>query len=151
GKKRSKRESLGTDRDLAIAELARRCSLKTGVTVEPVEKLSVEEAARRWLSTYVATNRSGASLQKLAAQRVRDYLNPLLGHLLLGRVTRNDVRKYRLAVESSVFEEDDGHRERRRTRPLSPQTVRHILSDLRCLLNWCVESEFIERSPFPQE
>ncbi len=149
GKKISRRENLGTDRDLAIAELAKRRSLKTCVAISPVEELSVREAARRWLLGYVAIHRVPKT-QKLAAQRVRDYLDPILGHVLLNRLTANHVAQYRIKVQESAFEEVTGERARRRTRRLSVQSVRHILSDLRCLLNWCEDYELIERSPFPR-
>jgi integrase len=33
---------------------------------------------------------------------------------------------------------------------LSPQSVKHVLSDLRCLLNWCEDAGLVERSPFPR-
>jgi integrase len=33
---------------------------------------------------------------------------------------------------------------------LAPQSVSHGLSDLRRLLNWCVECGYLERSPFPR-
>jgi len=33
---------------------------------------------------------------------------------------------------------------------LSPQSVKHVLSDLRCILNWCEDSGLVERSPFPR-
>ena len=134
---------------LAIARLPSLRSLTTDTALEPVAELSIEEASRRWLSSYVPTAR-GPKTQKLAAQRVRDYLNPLLGHVLLHRVTPDIVRKYRADVERSAFKQGVGERERGRTRQLSPQSVRHILSDLRCLLNWCEDSELIERSPFPR-
>jgi integrase len=33
---------------------------------------------------------------------------------------------------------------------LSVQSVKHVLSDCRCLLNWCEDAGLIERSPFPR-
>jgi site-specific recombinase XerD len=72
----------------------------------------------------------------LAAQRIRDYLVPSIGHLLLGRVSGEGVRRYRLWLEK---------------KELSVQSVRHILSDLRCLLNWCESSGLLERSTFPKK
>jgi len=35
-------------------------------------------------------------------------------------------------------------------RTKTAQSVRHILSDLRCLLNWCEDSGLVDRSPFPR-
>ncbi len=83
---------------------------------------------------YVATARREQD-QRLAAQRVRDYLLPCLGHLLLRRLSREHVRAYRLWLEKHE---------------LSQQSVRHVLSDLRCLLNWCEDCGLLDRSPFPR-
>ena len=124
-----KRLSLGTDFDEACRRL--RSLKREGV---PNASESIEDAARRWLSTYVSTAR-GARDQRLAAQRVRDYLVPHLGHFQLNRVTADHVRSYRLALEKQ---------------PLSVQSVRHVLSDLRCFLNWCEDCGLLGRSPFPR-
>jgi integrase len=124
------RTALGSDYEEACRLLR---SLKTDVT-EPGPDVTVEEAARRWLSGYVPTVR-GERDQRLAGQRVKDYLDRCLGHLLLVKLTRDNIRAYRLWLEK---------------RELSPQSVKHILSDLRCLLNWCEDSGLVERSPFPR-
>jgi integrase len=63
------------------------------------------------------------------------YLEPFLGHLLLSKVTRDDLRAYRLHLE--------------RLGRLKPQSVRHILADARCLLRWCEDSGLIESAPIP--
>jgi integrase len=128
---RVRRISLGRDRDIAIARLR---SLKTGVTNEPASELSVDEASRRWLSSYVSTAREPKS-RKLAAQRVRDFLEPRLGHLRLGSLKREDIRGYRLWLERQE---------------LSVLSVRHILSDCRCFLRWCEDDGLLDRSPFPR-
>jgi integrase len=121
------KRSLGTNYQLALARLR---SLKDeGLPSE----LTVEEAAEQWLTSYVPVQRKD---QALARQRVRDYLVPCLGHIVLGRLTREDCRSYRLWLER---------------RGKSLQTVRHILSDLRCLLNWSEDSGLIDRSPFPRK
>lgn len=124
------RVSLGTNYEEACDRL--RSLKKDGVT--PTSAVSVQDAARRWLSSYVPTVR-GERDQRLAKQRVRDYLNRFMGHTLLHRVTGEDVRAYRLWLEK---------------RKLSTQTVKHILSDLRCFLNWCEDSGLVERTPFPR-
>ena len=121
------KRSLGTDYQLALARLR---SLKDeGLP----SRLTIEEAAEQWLTSYVPTQRKDT---KLAKQRVRDYLRPCLGHLLLSRLAGEDCRSYRLWLEK---------------RGKSPQTVKHILSDLRCLLNWCEDSGLVDRSPFPRK
>lgn len=121
------KRSLGQDYQLA---LARSRSLKDhGVP----SHLTLEEAAQRWLESSVPLQRKDPSLP---AQRVRDFLTPCLGHLLLSRLSGEECRGYRHWLERQGK---------------SPQTVKHILSDLRCLLNWCEESGLIERSPFPRK
>src|SRR5437660_1039262 len=76
---KDKRISLGTDYDEAKRRL--RSLKREGV---PIASERVEDAAGNWLSSYVSTTR-GARDQKLAAQRVRDYLVPHLGHFQLNR------------------------------------------------------------------
>jgi integrase len=121
------KRSLGTNYQLALTRLR---SLKSeGLP----SQLTLEEAAQQWLTSYVPVQRKDVTL---AAQRVRDYLVPCLGHFILGRLSREDCRAYRLWLEK---------------RGKSPQTVRHILSDLRCLLNWCADSGLLDHSPFPRK
>jgi integrase len=127
---RSVRVALGDDYEEACRRLR---SLKTDVT-EPCPDVTVGEAARRWLSGYVPTVR-GERDQRLAAQRARDYLDRCLGHFLLRKLTADHVRSYRLWLEKHE---------------LSPQSVKHVLSDLRCLLNWSEDVGLTDRSPFPR-
>lgn len=122
--------SLGTDYDEACRRLR---SLKQQDV--SLESPSVAEAARRWLSVYVPAAR-GERDQGLAAQRVRDYLVPNLGHFRLHKLKADHLRVYRLRLEKSH---------------LSSQSVRHILSDVRCFLNWCEDTGLIERSPVPRK
>jgi integrase len=67
--------------------------------------------------------------------RVTKYLETGLGHLLLHRLTREHIRSYRLWLEKQ---------------PISLTTVSHILSDVRCLLLWCVDAGLLDSSPFPR-
>ena len=85
------KRSLGTDYDEASRQLR---SLKREGVAPPVP-VSVGDAARRWLSSYVLTVRRERD-QRLASQRVRDYLIPQLGHVLLHRLSREQLRAYRL-------------------------------------------------------
>jgi integrase len=101
----------------------------------PRTRITVEEASLEWLSGYVATVR-GVKDRKLAAQRVRDYLIPFLGAFSLSHVSAETLRGYRLWLEK---------------RPLSVQSVRHILSDIRCFLRWCEDRDLIDRSPVPRK
>ncbi len=122
--------SLGKDFDVASRKLREfdRRDL-------PLVQITVREAAKRWLESYIATNRS-AKCQKDAAQRVRDYLEPQLGYRQLGRVTKDDLRAYRLWLEK---------------RDLGVLSVRHILADARCMLRWAEDSGWIDRAPVPRK
>ena len=128
---RIRRISLGSDYTEALSRLR---SLKRDGGVTPQSTATLGEAARRWLSSYVPTVRAGKG-QQLAEQRVRDYLEPFLGHLLLSRISPEDIRAYRLHLGKT---------------DLSLQSVRHVLSDLRCILNWCHDGGLIDASPFPR-
>ena len=109
--------------------------LATGLSVEPKSGTTVGEVATRWLDGYVRMHR-GEKGQQSAGQRVRDYIGPYFGAMELSRVKREDVREFRLWLETRTH--------------LSLTTVGHVLSDLRCLLNWCEDGGLVERSPFPR-
>lgn len=70
----------------------------------------------------------------IATRRIEMYLQPALGERPLAELSGDDIRRYRLALEARGF---------------APQTVRHLLSDLRCILYWAVDGNRIPRSPFP--
>jgi len=122
--------SLGADFDVASRKLR-----ELDQRERPLVQITVREAAKRWLESYIATNR-GAKSQSNAAQRVRDYLEPHLGYKQLGRVTKDDLRAYRLWLEK---------------RGLAVLSVRHILADVRCLCRWAEDSGWIDRSPVPHK
>jgi integrase len=129
----------GSERWIALgSDFAKACdrarALAAGLEVSRKDG-TVGQAAQRWLESYVRTQRS-AKGQKLTAQRVRDYLDPFFGQMLLGRVVREDVRSFRLWLESKTS--------------LSLASVSHVLSDVRCLFNWCEDAGMVERSPFPR-
>jgi integrase len=96
--------------------------------------MTVKAAAKGWLKSYIATNRAPKSCVN-AGQRVRDYLEPFLGYKLLSKVSKEDLRAYRLWLEKKCRK---------------PQTVAHILSDARCLFRWCEDSGWLDRSPVPR-
>jgi integrase len=121
--------SLGLDRTVAKRRL--RSLTSDG---PPQDEVTLAEAARRWLEVYIPTARAAKSA-KLAAQRARDYIDPQLGHFLVQRLTGDQIRTFRLRLENSH---------------LSIQSVKHVLSDLRSILNWCEGSGLIDRSPFPR-
>jgi len=121
------------------ADFARACdtarALSAGLTVVPAKAGTVSGACERWLESYIQTARSEKG-QKLAAQRVRAYIEPFFGHMLVERVSREDVRSFRLWLQSRTA--------------LSVGSVWHVLSDVRCLFNWCEDAGLVERSPFPR-
>jgi integrase len=96
--------------------------------------LTVAEAVKRWLETYVPTARSEYN-QGQSESRCRRYLNKFMGTTQLSRVARDDLRRYRIWLE---------------THPLSPNTVKHLLSDARCFFNWCVDDGLLDYSPVPR-
>lgn len=121
--------SLGPDLRKAVRRLR-----ELQVSGPTESQLTVGQAARVWLDTYIATARNPRN-QRDARARVAKYLNPAIGKRVLDRVAPDDLRGYRLWLE--------GH-------GLSQQTVAHILSDARCLFNWCAEAGLIVKSPVPR-
>jgi len=115
-------------------ESATDCGVPLAAPRRSRSRSTVAEAAERWLQLYVSTARS-AKNAGMAAQRVRDFLVPTLGHIPVDAMLPDDVRIYRLDLEK---------------RGLAPRTVRHLLTDLRCLLRWAVEARLLVRTPFPR-
>jgi integrase/recombinase XerD len=124
--------SLGADYTAAVKKAR---DIRSGVVSVLTGRVTVGQAGERWLETYIQTQR-GETSRRTAGQRVRDYLDPFMGHMLIERVTGEDVRAYRLWLE-------------RKTK-LSVTSIWHLLSDCRCLLRWCEDSGLVERSPFPR-
>ena len=124
--------SLGRDFEDARAKLKQ---IRSGGLKLPESRLTIGEAAERWLDGYVATQRTEQG-QQLARQRFRDFLEPCMGLALLEKLRGEDIRAYRLWLE-------------RKTK-LGPTSVWHVLSDCRCLLNWCEDTGLVDRSPFPR-
>ena len=100
----------------------------------PPTRTTVREAAKKWLDVYVKTARNEKNHQ-LATRRVDMYLKPGLGFRLLSKVSKEDIRRYRLWLEK---------------KKISLQTVSHILSDCRCFFLWCEDAGYIDRSPVPR-
>lgn len=99
------------------------------------ERLTVAVAAQRWLDTYVQTARNPKGAH-LAQTRVKMYLAEYLGPKLMSWVSKDDLRRYRLWLEK---------------RPISSQTVSHVLSDARCMFRWCEDSGIIDQAPIPRK
>jgi len=122
--------SLSRDFDKACGKLKKIRSDGT-----PLSRMRVKEAVERWLATYIRTARNPQN-RKLAKDRAEQYLIPRIGHMFVDKLTADDVRLYRVALE-------DTH--------LSVQTVVHLLSDLRCFFNWCEDTGLVVRSPVPRK
>jgi integrase len=97
-------------------------------------ELTLLQAGERWLTTYVATTRNPKG-QRLARSRFGKYVQGGLFPTTLRELNSDHIRELRLMLE-------DHWR-------LSPYTVMHVLSDLRCFLRWAVSLGLLERSPFP--
>lgn len=99
-----------------------------------ITHLTVHKAAEEWFRTYVQNARSQYGIKQTAA-RIERFLEPFLGHLFLHRLSPQDLRAYRLWLEE---------------KGLAALTVKHILGDARCLLNWAEDAGYLDRSPFPK-
>lgn len=98
-------------------------------------EISFYDAGVRWITTYVATTRNPKG-QQLAWTRFRRYaMSSVLSVLELDEIEEDDIRRFRIDLESKWR--------------LSPYTVTHVLSDLRCFFRWAVGVGLLERSPFP--
>ncbi len=124
--------ALGTDFGLAQRKLR---EIRSGGTPLGETRMTVHQAAARWLETCIKTQRNEKG-QRLTAQRVRDYLDPFMGHMLVEKVGGDDIRAYRLWLE--------------RQGRLSLASVGHVLADCRCMLRWAEDGGLIERCPFPR-
>ncbi len=123
--------NLGKDRERAEQEFHR---IRAGG--HPVARVTVGQAAEKWLAGRVATARNEKGRQ-LAATRVHKYLVPHLGHRWLRHLSGEHLRGYVQWLGAP-------------TQGLEPQTVAHVLSDARCFLLWGVEEGLLNRSPFPR-
>jgi integrase len=130
------REKLGQTqkemRDRLKLVLSRKADLFDGL-------MKVGSAVEEWLNTYVRTQRN-PRVAKLTRQRAEHYLLGYFGAKRLRDITRAGLRSYRVWL----------HEQAHRGKPLSPQTVSHILADARCFLNWAVDNEILAASPWPR-
>jgi integrase len=117
--------------DFALARRKHHELMATGIV--PIGRMTVADAAKRWLDHHVAAQRNTKN-QRDSASRVRDHLGPFLGKLLVARLAGSDFQAYRVHLES---------------KGLSAQTVRHLLADARCLCRWLELERLVFRSPFP--
>src|SRR5262245_3395904 len=120
--------SLGLDFETAKQRLR---SLKNE---GPRTDATVAEMVEHWLKIDVPTRRNEHG-QRDTKARAKNYLVPFLGYMRLRGLAPDRVQQYRLELE---------------TQHLAVRSVAMNLSDLRRLLNWCVESGYLDRSPFPR-
>ncbi len=128
---RERRKSLGRDFGKAVLKLHR---LRAGIEVRD-PAATVSAMGRKWLDTDVRTRRT-TSGRKDAESRFKHLLEPFLGYRAIESVRPDDLRAYRIWIES------------RKT--YKPETVRHNLADARRFFNWCVDAGYLDRSPFPR-
>jgi len=147
---------LGDDRKAADEKLGQIKAGKRRV----LTRVPVNAAVSEWLDTSIATSRNEKG-QKMASVRAKKYLlkfkDPKTGETFAGALLEDiepdTVRKYRLWLEK-MAPRTSKKPPKKGTEPkkgLSPNTVTHVLGDLRAFLNWCVETKRLDRSPFPRK
>lgn len=109
------------------ARMARRRLDRESPTAPTVRMLS-----ERWLADHVMLNRT-AQNHRDAAARLSRHVLPVIGSQRLDELNRTHLARLRRVLEA---------------KSLSPQTVHHVLSDVRAMLRYGVETEMIRRSPF---
>ncbi len=114
----------------------RKLERKLEDTSTPIVKagVTVTQLAEKWLKEYVPARRNLKD-QKLAFQRYRDHIEPVIGHMKLAQVAPSDLRHLKVELGK---------------RGLALNSVRHVLSDFRCMLNFA-EKElcWLEKAPIP--
>lgn len=124
--------SLGPDLDLAIIRFHR---IRSG-DLAP-SRVTLKRAIKLWRDSRGKKKRSARYLEDTLARLAR-YVEPELGARALPTIAPSDLE--RLAVHLR-----DDHPQ------LKPETHRHILSDLRCVLRWAVDEGLLHRSPIPRD
>jgi len=123
-------EPLGSDYQTACRKLRDR---RRNGRVHYSE-LTVMELAAQWLATYVSTARAERNV-RMSRQRFEKFVKPFFAAIRADRLTGEKIREFRLWLEKQA---------------ISAQTVKHILADLRCMLNWAEDAGYLDRSPFPR-
>ena len=101
----------------------------------PTREGNVKQWAKRWLEIYVAVHRTPRALRD-ATSVVDRYLAPFLGSIQIRKLAPDDLRRYRLFLQS-------------RKKPLSLQTIACYLSDVKCFVHWLESSGAIHKAPIP--
>src|SRR2546428_4685520 len=70
----------------------------------------------------------------------------------LRRVNGDNLRAYRLHLDGPMpVRSRQGRILPGKAKTLTPQSVKHILSDVRCFLNWCEDAGLLDRSSVPRK
>lgn len=128
GRETERTIALGNDFQLARVAYERQRRRQEEWRGQP----TVEVFVPRWIADYITPMRSGKG-PGLAEQRMRDYTLPVIGHLLVPEVTEADLMRLRAALDRTA---------------LSTLSVRHVLSDVRCMFRFAQAAALIARSPF---
>ncbi len=119
--------------------------LRKGTYKSPSERRASADTgsglAALWAKVYLPVARNPKGV-KLAQKRMEQYVLPFMGSMQLGKVTKDTVRQYRAHLEGLKNSDEE--------RVLSDLTVKHLLSDLRCMFRWAEDSDRIERAPIPR-
>jgi integrase len=100
----------------------------------PRPKATVRELALRWLQVHIRTRRIPRNVIS-TTNRTDRYLLPFLGDMMAHKVTKDDLRSYRLHLEG---------------KGLGVGTVRGYVADACCLLRWAEDSGYLDRAPIPK-
>lgn len=96
--------------------------------------VTVSEFAGRWTTEWVKQRRNEKGV-KLTEQRWKQHIEPAIGAIDLIALTYADLRALRTRLDGCV----------------KPQTVHHILSDVRCLLRYAVDAGEIVKAPWRRD
>lgn len=133
--------NLGRDYDVAVRkylDLRKRRHAPAEEVLAPT--LTVKEAAKRWLEEHVRHNRT-AQNHRDAKARSRMYLEEFMGETRIDLVTAGTLSAYRHWLTGRLHPKTK--------QPLTALTVKHILADCRAMLNYCLNTGLIEKSPVP--
>lgn len=132
---------LGSDTDAAVATFYQvKANVLAGrdprvrLPEAPPAELTVADAAERWLRDKVDLELQNAPDIRSRAER---SLLPFLGARPLHSLRRADCHAYVAHV-------------RRENPHLMPATIGHYVRTLRELLNWCVDVELLDATPWPK-
>lgn len=95
---------------------------------------TVSEFATRWMVEWVEQRRNPKGV-KLTRQRWTQHIEPVIGGIDLVSLTYTNLRTLRSRLDGK----------------LKPQSVHHILSDVRCLLRYAVDAGEIVKAPWRRD